>query len=605
MSHIARQIFTETYISFSSSSVDVGQTATVAGIGFGASLRITSFTLGDIPLNCTGATVGSCTSGVITTDGSGDFNVTVVAPEVSASGSYALAATDSASTTHHGSITVDLDPTAGTVTASIPSADVGQPVTFRSVVALGSGGYAYEWSGLPGCAGTSDPLRCVPSTAGTTTVALAVTDSNGFLVNASGLSYTVYADPAVSVPNITAEAVDVNQSVTFATSASLGTGTYLSYNWTGLPSGCRGTTSSIRCIPQAPSSGLISVTVTDSNGWVSASSGAIGFTVFADLSLPTPSANRTSADVGQPVEFAIEPSEGSGGYTYVWVGLPDGCTGTDPVNCTVTQAGNLSVLVRVTDSDQFEVTSSPLGFRVYAAPTITLVPARTAVDPGQKFTLSATASDGSGGFTYAWAGLPTGCSGTKATVSCSTHTAGSYSVSVRVTDSNEGSAASNAVALVVASPLAATGIVAVPTAPTPGEAVSFSSQGTGGTGNLSYAWAFGDGTKGSGATVQHSYASAGTFDVALWVNDSVGGSVKKTAQVIVAASPTTGPLGGSAQLGSILTIAVVIVAVLALAALLLRRRRKRSARGEAPDPGPPPDAETEPSSLEAGTGPGP
>jgi hypothetical protein len=53
---------------------------------------------------------------------------------------------------------------------------------------------------------------------------------------------------------------------------------------------------------------------------------------------------------------------------------------------------------------------------------------------------------------------------------------------------------------------------------------------------VSYAWDFGDTTAGSGVTVHHSYAVAGTYTVRLTVTDNGGATGSSTAQVVVLSS---------------------------------------------------------------------
>jgi PKD repeat protein len=591
---VAMAQFNETFIGALPDGADVGQTTPVQGWGFGASLRIDDLRLGGIPLNCTGATIGNCSGGVITTDPAGDFNVTVVAPPVPASNTYKLTATDSAGTTHHGTMIVYLDPTVGNITASAPAADVGQRVTFRAVAALGSGGYAFRWSGLPGCPSGGDPLACVPTLAGNVTITVTVTDSNNFSVTSNAFPFQVVPDPTVATPLVDPASVDVNQSVTFTTSAELGSGSYTSYNWSGLPEGCNNTTASFTCVPQFAGAMVITVTVTDSLGMTSARSGRALLTVDADP-MATLVANRTSADVGQLVRFTGSATLGSGSYEYAWTGLPQGCTGGATATCTVSSAGLYEVQLQVTDANHYEVASPTVGLRAYDDPTVTLVAAPSAIDAGQHFTMNATATNGSGGFSFAWTGLPHGCSATKATVRCSPSSAANYTVEVTVRDSNGGSARSAPVELLVAPlPSIPSGISLLPTSPAPGAVVTFTSAAKGGVGTLTYAWVFDDGSTGSGASVLHTYSIAGVYTVALWVNDTVGGSAHTTSRLTVAnpAPPTI--FGGASNQSSWLLVLAVAVVLVVVALLWVRRRRHRGVPPDAPAADAPPEGDTGP-----------
>jgi len=60
---------------------------------------------------------------------------------------------------------------------------------------------------------------------------------------------------------------------------------------------------------------------------------------------------------------------------------------------------------------------------------------------------------------------------------------------------------------------------------------------------VGYAWTFGDGTVGSGASVSHSYAAPGTYAVKLTVSDNGGATDSASANVVVVA-PNTAPTAG-------------------------------------------------------------
>ncbi len=73
--------------------------------------------------------------------------------------------------------------------------------------------------------------------------------------------------------------------------------------------------------------------------------------------------------------------------------------------------------------------------------------------------------------------------------------------------------------------------------------VAFDGSGsTAGDGSIaSWAWDFGDGSTGTGATTTRSYGAAGTYSVKLTVTDTTGGTGTSTRQVTVSAPPANQP----------------------------------------------------------------
>ena len=585
----ASATFTETgSLWFSPSSVDVGQNVSVTGAEFGPSLTISSFTLGDVSLNCTGATVGSCSSGTITTNSTGWFNVTFVAPAVAASGVYNVTATDDHGKSESGNLSTYLDPTVATPTATPASVDVGQIATFQTAASLGSGGFSYNWSGLRECSGTTNPLRCAPTTIGVTNITVTVTDSNGFRATSDPLPFTVFPDPAVSTPNASRDSADVGQFVTFVTNASNGTGVYQVYIWHGLPAGCDGANASVSCAPQSAGSSFISVAVTDSNGRTSARSGTRAFAVDADPTVPTPVSNRTSADVGQMVAFSGAATLGSGGNAYAWTGLPTGCNATTPaVVCTMAESGTFAIQLGVIDSNGFPATSGSLRFQVFDDPSASIQTTQANVDVGQPFTLSGSVAAGSGGTMYFWSGLPTGCVGSTPSITCSSTQPGNYTVSLRVTDSNGFSSAALPIPMTVSPRLVASFLPIAP-APRIGQVVTFSSTSIGGTGTRTCTWSFGDESTGTGAVVDHSYQASGTYTVVLTVNDTAGVSAKSSTRVTVVANTSTtapGRLGTTGATVDVLILggALAIAAVVGVSVMFYQRRKGRYRPPETPN----------------------
>jgi len=104
--------------------------------------------------------------------------------------------------------------------------------------------------------------------------------------------------------------------------------------------------------------------------------------------------------------------------------------------------------------------------------------------------------------------------------------------------------------------------------------VNFTPTVTGGDGNYSYAWDFGDGTTSTSINPYNDYDAGGTYDVTLTITDGAGDTVTATTSVTVTAPvvtpPTTTPTntGGSSGGGSL--------SIVSLFALLLLARRRQS-----------------------------
>jgi YVTN family beta-propeller protein len=309
------------------------------------------------------------------------------------------------------------------VTVSNETAEAGSAATFTAHVEAGIPSFSYTWTFGDGAreSGTSNTTTHVYATPGHYAVKVTVTD----LANLSASAETfvlVDAGPDAATPRASAPSAFVGQTVTYTTSASLGTAPYIAYAWGGLPSGCRDEeAAAVTCLLTTAGNLSITVVVTDSWGVTSPPSPALAFPVYPDPVLRIPVANRSSGDVGQTVGFFDAASLGWGNYTFVWSGLPAGCPGTrNPTICSLSEAGSYLINVAVADADNvMSGQSPPLAFRVYADPSVSLSANRTSLDQGQSLSFSTTSTPGSGPDIYTWSGLPPGCAGTGATISCS------------------------------------------------------------------------------------------------------------------------------------------------------------------------------------------
>jgi PKD repeat protein len=203
------------------------------------------------------------------------------------------------------------------------------------------------------------------------------------------------------------------------------------------------------------------------------------------------------------------------------------------------------VVVRLVSSDFFGVTNSSVATITVSIFSLAVSAAPAAVDVGAPVTFDALVSGGAGGATYDWTFSGGGiASGSSAVHSFAT--AGEARGNVSVNDTT-GTVVNGSVTVTVNPALTATPI-ASPTVVDVGTPVEFSSEAAGGTGPLTYAWLWDDGSSSASAAPSHAFATAGTFIVHVWVNDSSIGVVARTITITVnpalvasASASTTSP----------------------------------------------------------------
>jgi hypothetical protein len=205
----------------------------------------------------------------------------------------------------------------------------------------------------------------------------------------------------------------------------------------------------------------------------------------------------------------------------------------------------------------------------------------TSLDVGQSVALSAIKpTGGSGVYTYRWSGLPAGClSQNSSSIECSPSVPGTFEITLNLTDTHGLSSNRTFTLNVDPDPTVSTP-TALPGSVDPGQRVTFSVSGSGGSGNFTYRW---DGLPTgcfslNGTSVSCKPSAVGTYEVTVNLTDSNGFRVTSGSLRFTVTSPATlfglPPLEAYTLLAEIAVIAAVVLAVVYLRKV--RRRRPRA-----------------------------
>ena len=210
-------------------------------------------------------------------------------------------------------------------------------------------------------------------------------------------------------------------------------------------------------------------------------------------------------------------------------------------------SGTFHAVLTVTDSNGVSASKSQdIVVGGGAAPTadFTVSPASPLTNQEINFNGGlSTAGAGHSIVRYAW-NFGSGSPQSGVTVTKSYDVAGTYSVTLTVTD-EAGQTAQTTKGVTVTASASGSGtptplFTFSPASPGVRESVFFNaSTSTAGTGHTiaSYAWTFGDGATATGVTATHAYSTAGTYSVQLKVTDDAGQSTTSAAVSITAGNP--------------------------------------------------------------------
>ena len=191
--------------------------------------------------------------------------------------------------------------------------------------------------------------------------------AGGITLGSSGEGVGVAWQDVQVHSNSASGSVDLGQVVEFSTTL---TGTAEdSFVWSGLPNGCSSANfSADSCGPTGAGTFSVVLSVTDANGYT-ATSAASPITVFSDPSISFIVTPGASTLAGQSLAFTATVRNGSGGFHYLWNGLPAGCQSADSYSlaCSPSGPGSWVISITVTDSNGGNATSQGIAVTVQAS----------------------------------------------------------------------------------------------------------------------------------------------------------------------------------------------------------------------------------------------
>ncbi|MGA8302524.1 MAG: PKD domain-containing protein [Thermoplasmata archaeon] len=271
--------------------------------------------------------------------------------------------------------------------------------------------------------------------------------------------------------------------------------------------------------------------------WINDSASNHFFATLTVTVVPLPTASVQVApnptDTGVTVVFNSTVLHGTPAFTYLWTFGDGGTATTANATHAYTTAGTFSVSFVVTDAVG-EMASGTSSVTVVAGPSVSASATPSPSEVGVSVAFTASVTGGSSPVSVAWV-FGDGSHGTGATASHTYAASGTFTATAWANDS-AGLSAHDTVTVTVNAAISSTATASPSTADV-GVPVTFTGASTGGVGAVSYAWSFGDGTAGTGASPTHAYVAPGTYKATLWANDSLAASGTSSTIVTVVGDP--------------------------------------------------------------------
>jgi PKD repeat protein len=437
----------------------------------------------------------------------------------------------------------------------------GNPVFFHGALSVDADGsiVSYVWDFGDNSVGVGISVGHAWSTAGTYKVRLTVTDNHG-LTGQDSVNVTVTGPKVNLAPIAKANGPysgSINLPIGFSAAGSTDPdGTIVSYSWT-FGDGGTGTGLSTFHLYAAVGSYKAVLTVVDDKGAVDVDTAQVTVSNGPTNNAPRAEANGPySGAVNTAISFTSAGSVDTDGtiVSYAWL-FGDGGSAVGPTPThTYSVAGTYKVYLTVLDNQGATGTDSAQVIVTGGGGGTNQKPVAEANGPysaAQNVAISfssAGSQDPDGTITsYAW-NFGDGGTATTANPTHAYTTAGTFTVILTVTDNLGATDADTAQAIVSEGGGTNQKPVAEANGPYTGtvnSAISFSAAGSSDPdGSIaSYAWTFGDGGTGTGASPTHAYTTAGSYMAIVTVTDNLGAVDADTATVTVtggaAACPTT------------------------------------------------------------------
>ncbi|OTF01986.1 PKD domain-containing protein, partial [Halorubrum sp. SD683] len=382
---------------------------------------------------------------------------------------------------------------------------------------------------------------------GTVAPAVAVTDDDG---QTDAATATVSVRPPDRPPNASLDApanATVGEPATFDASNSTDDRGIDAYRWDFDGDGeVEDETAEPTVAYEYETGGTFDATVTvvDTGGNTATASASV--TVTVPPSPPSATLDAPAeATVNETITLDASDSSDEGTIVeYRWDLDGDGTIETNTTAPTIdhvyTELGEVEPAVTVVDDDNETATDSA-GIAVVAPndPPNASLDAPEAATVNESVVLDASGSTDADGIDgYRWDLDGDGEIDEESETPTLDHTftdAGRVTVGVTVVGT-DGQTATATATVAVGDPDAATAVIDVGTAePTAGDPVAFDAGDASAASEIvGYEWAFGDGASATGASVEHTYADAGEYDVTLTITTAGGVSANATTTVSVA-----------------------------------------------------------------------